>query len=114
MNEDALLARFGLSPTATDLPEIRQLIEAAIADRNRDSNEPLKVLRIELFSAGIRSDALLIYKAKMSSFDAGSYIDIQLVCGAGFEATMAFTRKQGFRGEDASRRAGEKQQRRRL
>jgi hypothetical protein len=90
MNEDELLARFGLVPVAADLPEIRRLIQSITADGNRTSNEPLKTLCIQLFSAGIPSDALLIYKAKMSSFEAGCYIDIQLVCGAGLEATKAF------------------------
>jgi hypothetical protein len=28
----------------------------------------------------------------LSSFDAGCYIDIELVCGAGFEATEGFLR----------------------
>ena len=92
MDEHDLLARFGLTPVAADLPEIRRLIQTAIADSNRDSNEPLKLLCIQLFSAGIPSDALLIYGAKMSSFDASCYIDIQLVCGAGLEATKAFLR----------------------
>ena len=87
MNENDLLARFGLTPVADDLPEIRRLIESAIADTNRASNEPLKLLCTQLFSAGIPSDALPIYEAKMSSFDAGCSIDIQLVCGAGLEAT---------------------------
>jgi hypothetical protein len=93
MDENELLARFGLVPVTADLPEIRRLIQVAIADRDRNSNEPLKLLCIQLFSAGIPSDALLIYKAKMSSFDAGCYIDIQLVCGAGLEATKAFLRE---------------------
>ena len=92
MDEHDLLARFGLTPVAADLPEIRRLIQTAIADSNRDSNEPLKLLCIQLFSAGIPSDALLIYRAKMSSFDASCYIDIQIVCGAGLEATKAFLR----------------------
>jgi len=85
MDENDLLARFGLVPVAADLPEIRWLIQSLTADDKRGSNEPLKILCIQLFSAGIPSDALLIYKAKMSSFDAGCYIDIQLVCGADCE-----------------------------
>ena len=93
MDENDLLARFGLVPVAADLPEIRRLIQSLTTDDKRDSNEPLKILCIQLFSAGIPSDALLIYKAKMSSFDAGCYIDIQLVCGVGLEATKAFLRK---------------------
>jgi hypothetical protein len=92
MNEDALLTRFGLIPVAADLPEIRGLIQSAIADSGRESNEPLKLLCVQLFSAGHPDDALLIYKAKMSSFDAASYIDIHLVCGAGLDATEAFLR----------------------
>jgi hypothetical protein len=92
MNENDLLSRFGLVPVASDLPEIRRLIQSMTADDERDSNEPLKTLCIQLFSAGIPSDSLLIYKAKTSSFDAGCYIDIQLVCGAGIERTKAFLR----------------------
>jgi hypothetical protein len=93
MDENDLLARFGLVPVAADLPEIRRLIQSVTADDKRDSNEPLKTLCIQLFSAGVPSDALLIYKAKMSSFDARCYIDIQLVCGAGLERTKAFLRE---------------------
>jgi len=93
MDENELLRRFGLVPAAVDLPEIRRLIQSVIADDERDSNEPLKTLCIQLFSAGIPSDALLIYKAKESSFDAACYIDIQLVCGAGLEPTKGFLRE---------------------
>ena len=95
MDENDLLAQYGLIPAVDDLPEIRRLIRSEAADTNRRSNEPLKLLCIQLFSAGIPSDALLIYEAKMSSFDAGCYIDIQLVCGAGLEATEEFLRSSG-------------------
>lgn len=71
------------------------MIQVAIADTNGDSNEPLKLLCVQLFTAGIPSDALLIYKAKTSSFDAACYIDVQLVCGAGLEATEGFLRSSG-------------------
>jgi hypothetical protein len=93
MDENELLSRFSLVPVAADLPEIRRLIQSLIADDERDSNGPLKLLCIQLFSARIPSDALLIYKAKTSSFDAACYIDIQLVCGAGLEPTKAFLRE---------------------
>src|SRR5215204_5738075 len=92
MDENELLVRFGLVPIEADLAEVRRLIEALIADDRRDSNEPLKILCIQLFSAGNPADALLIYKAKSSSFDAGCFIDIQIVCGAGLEPTKAFLR----------------------
>ncbi|WP_257169092.1 hypothetical protein [Bradyrhizobium sp. SRS-191] len=92
MDENELLARFGLTPVTEDLPEIRRLIQAETEDADRASNEPLLLLCIQLFSAGDPSDALLIYDAKMSSFDAGCCIDIQFVCGAGLEATEQFLR----------------------
>jgi hypothetical protein len=90
MDENEILARFGLVPRAEDLPEIRALVHSVTADKNRDSNEPLKTLCVLLFSVGEPRDSLLIYNAKMSSFDAGCYIDIQLVCGAGIERTKGF------------------------
>jgi hypothetical protein len=89
MDEGEILARFGLVPRVEDLPEIRALLQTAAADE-RYSGEPLKTLCIQLFSAGDPSDSLLIYRAKMSSFDAACNIDIQLVCGAGIERTKAF------------------------
>jgi hypothetical protein len=57
MDENKLRTHFGLVPVVADLPEIRRLIEAAIADNVRESNEPLKLLCIQLFPAGIPSDA---------------------------------------------------------
>lgn len=90
MDESETLALFGLVPHADELPRIRALLQMTTADSNRAGNELLKTLCIQLFSAGEPSDSLLIYKAKMSSFDAGCYIDIQLVCGAGIECTKAF------------------------
>jgi hypothetical protein len=92
MDENEILARFGLTPVADDLREIRRLIQAETADAGRASNAPLLLLCIQLFSAGDPRDALLIYEAKMSSFDAGCCIDIELVCGAGLEATEHFLR----------------------
>jgi hypothetical protein len=43
-----------------------------------------------LFSLGIVEDSLLIWKAKQKNFDAGCYIDGQLLCGAGLEKTIDF------------------------
>ena len=62
---------------------------AASCDLSLPTRREIKTLCIQLFSAGIPSDALLIYRAKMSSFDAACYIDIQLVCGAALETTKA-------------------------
>ena len=90
MDENEILARFGLVPRTEDLPEIRALVQSLTADEDRDDNEPLKTLCVLLFSAAEPSDSLLIFKAKESSFDAACYIDIQLVCGAGIDRTKAF------------------------
>ena len=53
MDEHDLLSRFGLTPVAANLPgEIRQfnpICDCRIS--NRDSNEPLKLLCVQLFSA---------------------------------------------------------------
>jgi len=43
-----------------------------------------------LFSRGEMVDALPIWQAKRSNFDAGCGIDIQLVCGGGYSETKAF------------------------
>jgi hypothetical protein len=48
----------------------------------------------QLFSLGRVEDSLLIYKAKRSSFDAACYLDIQLICGAGFDETKDFLARQ--------------------
>jgi hypothetical protein len=74
MDENEIFARFGLVPRAEHLPEIRALVQSVTADEDRASNEPLKALCILLFSAAEPSDSLLIYKAKMSSMDAGCWM----------------------------------------
>ncbi len=47
----------------------------------------LGTLCVQLFSLGNVDDALLIWEAKESSFDASCGLDIQFVCGAGLEET---------------------------
>ena len=60
MDENEILARFGLVPHVEDLPKIRALLQTEAVDKNRDSNEPLKTVCIQQFSAGEPSDSLLI------------------------------------------------------
>jgi hypothetical protein len=60
MDKNEILARFGLVPHVEDLPKIRALLLTEAVDKNRDSNEPLKTVCIQLFSAGEPSDSLLI------------------------------------------------------
>lgn len=60
----------------------------------RDKNRGLgsAAFCVLLFAAGDPRDALVIWTAKMSSFDVACSIDIQLLCGAGLERTKAFLR----------------------
>ena len=46
-----------------------------------------------LFAAGNVEDSLHVWRAKRSSFDAACSLDVQLVCGAGFDATLRFLRE---------------------
>jgi hypothetical protein len=41
------------------------------------------------------TDVLLIWQAKESSWDAHCSIDVQLLCGGGLEATMAYLTAYG-------------------
>lgn len=49
---------------------------------------------VQLFSRGHLEDVLLIWDAKQSGFDLSCYLDIQLLCGAGLEATKRFLSSQ--------------------
>lgn len=53
-------------------------------------NEYLKTLCIMLFCIGNVEDTGLIWKAKRKNQDTGSYIDVQLLCGAGYEKTVTY------------------------
>jgi len=92
MDEGDAIARFGLPPRARDLPEIRsELVNQAQLERShRGDTLVMKEYAVLLFAAGQVDDSLLIWHAKSSSFDAGSSLDIQLLCGAGLQATLAF------------------------
>jgi hypothetical protein len=48
-----------------------------------------------LFNSGDLPDALLIWRAKMSSFDTACSIDVQLLCGSGLDDTKAYLRREG-------------------
>lgn len=94
LDEAEVIQRFGLPPRASDLPAIReQLIEATRRELADDGDTlVMKALCVLLFAAGAPEDALLIWSAKSASFDAGCSIDVQLLCGAGFDATLAYLR----------------------
>lgn len=87
-----VLEKFGLPASLEDRDEIRSLLSERIElERSGGAGEEmLRVLCMQLFSIGVVDDALLIWEAKESSFDAGCGLDIQFVCGAGLKATTDF------------------------
>jgi hypothetical protein len=77
-----------------DLDQIREIL-AAQAARERQGQgdgdtELMKLCCVQLFNAGFLTDVLLIWRAKESSWDAHCSIDVQLLCGAGLEQTIAY------------------------
>ncbi len=95
MNVEESLRRFGLVPADDALPAIRELLarEAAAERAGNAREEDLALLCcVQLFSRGLLEDVLPIWDAKSAGFDLGSYLGIQLLCGAGLEETKRFLR----------------------
>ena len=46
-----------------------------------------------LFCIGNVEDTTLIWQAKQKNQDTSSYIDVQLLCGAGYEETLFYLEK---------------------
>jgi hypothetical protein len=92
MDEDEVIRRFGFPPRPADLPELRrQLVESArLESAGNGDTLVMKALSVLLFAAGHPEDSLLIWRAKNASFDASCSLDVQLLCGAGFDATLRF------------------------
>lgn len=99
MNEDELLQVYGLEPDKRDRESIRLLLRQEMENREAEDNEVLKLLCIMLFAVGNVEDTELIWQAKRKNQDTGSYMDVQLLCGAGVEETTAYLEKKG--GEQA-------------
>ncbi len=99
MDEDESLQRFGLHPAGADLDQIRNLLAARTAsERQRQGDgdtELMKLCCVQLFNAGSLADVLLIWEAKEASFDASCSIDVQLLCGAGLQETIAYLAAEG-------------------
>ncbi|WP_341279186.1 hypothetical protein [Paenibacillus sp. FSL H8-0537] len=91
--EDILLERFGLEPELKYLQEIRSLLIEETNSSNTEEHEYLKTLCILLFTFGYPDDTLLIWNAKRKDFDAGCYIDGDLLMGAGLNETIHFLQK---------------------
>jgi hypothetical protein len=94
MTEDELLQRYGLHPTGPDLDQVREILRTAAATERRrqgdGDTELMKLCCVQLFHHGSLADVLLVWQAKESSLDAHHSIDVQLLCGAGVDATKAF------------------------
>ncbi|MCP4968143.1 MAG: hypothetical protein GY926_23270 [bacterium] len=98
----ALFVRFGMPPGDFDLPEIRSMLDGLIAlepahsepgtpaDPDNANHEVILLLTQLLFAAARLDDVVRIWRAKRSSFDLGSYLDVQLLCGAGLRPTLDF------------------------
>jgi hypothetical protein len=90
VDESELLRRYGLRPSADDLDETRGILRAQAELMQDDQDtELMKLACVQLFNAGDLDDILTIWQAKESSWDAHCALDVQLLCGAGLEATKA-------------------------
>lgn len=96
MDEDESLRRYGLSPGEPELTEIRGLLQTqAVLQQHEQDNQLMRICCVQLFHAGHLSDVLPIWRAKESSWDAHCVVDVQLLCGAGLDATKAYLDADG-------------------
>jgi hypothetical protein len=95
MTSSEAFQRFGFPASSQHRAEIRQLLAEEIEREKQGSGgeEMLRTLCVQLFSLGVVEDALLIWDAKRSSFDAGCGLDVQFLCGAGLSVTKEFLGK---------------------
>nr|WP_269330522.1 IS701 family transposase [Kineosporia babensis] len=95
MNATESLRRFGFHPAPGDLQQIRELLQEQSELNDEQDTILMRVLSLQLFNAANAPDILAIWRAKASSFDAYSAIDVQLLCGPGLEATHAYLTQEG-------------------
>ncbi|MFI5933205.1 hypothetical protein [Actinoplanes sp. NPDC051494] len=109
MDEEASLLRFGLTPAGADLDAVRAVLrEQGELDPYYQDVALMKLGCVQLFNAGRVEDSLVVWAAKESGFDAHCSIDVQLLCGAGLEATKAYLAADGSQeAADALRYLGE-------
>ena len=87
------LKSYGLAPNEDSLDSIRHLLqeEIELECNGEQREEDLALLCcVQLFASGLVEDSLLIWEAKNSGFDLGSYLDVHLLCGRGLERTKQF------------------------
>lgn len=95
MTTEESLKQFGLIPSDGSLTTIRRLLAHEVQlereFRGCEREEDLALLCcVQLFSRGQLDDVLRIWSAKAAGMDLGVTIDVQLLCGAGLDATKAF------------------------
>lgn len=90
MNEEEILELYGLDPDTRHRQIIRELLQKEIENQEAVDHEYLKTLCIMLFCIGNVEDTGLIWQAKRKNQDTGSYIDVQLLFGAGYEETLFY------------------------
>lgn len=87
MDEDECLRRYGLHPDVGDLDEVRQLLREQTEAERRAQGEGdtllMKLCCVQLFTAAVLDDILLIWQAKTASMDADASIEVHLLCGGG-------------------------------
>ena len=85
--------KYGIKPKLEDRIEIRNLLLYEIEhedDENIESHELMRVLCFWLFQIRNIEDCEIIWKAKTLNMDAGSMIDWELLCGAGYSETLNY------------------------
>ncbi len=98
---DAALSRFGLPASPEDRDELLELLvkeillfehelDESFTGEEKEDHEYLNLLCQMLFSIGNLDDVLTIWRAKNINMDISLYLDVQLLCGAGYEKTEAF------------------------
>jgi hypothetical protein len=89
MTDAEALKQFGLPSHVA----YRSTIRAALAEamqRPWDEHDLIKCLTVLLFSIRHVEDSLIIWQAKSLTMDLGCSIDVQLLCGAGVDATWSY------------------------
>lgn len=98
MTLEESISLYGLRPPALEqLDQIRnRLAEETEQERRgqgKGDTELAKLCCVQLFSHGMLEDVLSIWRAKTASMDANCGIDVQLLCGAGLNATKEYLQK---------------------
>src|SRR4051812_29434454 len=93
MTVDQSLERYGMVPREEMLSDSRAILAGEVATEHagRDRTDDLALLcAVQLFNRGAQEDILRIWEAKRASMDLGCALDVQLLCGAGLEATKLY------------------------